>query len=249
MDYLKLENIHFSYQDKNILKNIDININRGESITIFGPNGSGKTTLLKIILGILKPEKGGVYLNKENIFKFDERKRAKIFSYVPQKVYTFFPMSTFDYLILGRTPYINGFVKKEDKEIVLEWIDRFKIKHLKDINFQLLSEGEKQLITLIRTFIQQSEIIILDEPLTHLDLKYRFKILNLLKKIKDYKKTIISVFHDLESIREISDRVILIKNGEIQKIGEVNKILTEDNLTALFDENFSNFTKLDSLFL
>ncbi|MGQ9845673.1 MAG: ABC transporter ATP-binding protein, partial [Caldisericia bacterium] len=238
MDYLQVKDLHFSYQDKKILKEINISINKKESVTIFGPNGSGKTTLLKIILGILKPEKGGVYLNKENIFKFDERKRAKIFSYVPQKVYTFFPMSTFDYLLLGRTPYINGFVKKEDKEIVLEWIDRFNIRHLKDVNFQLLSEGEKQLITLIRTFIQQSEIIVLDEPFTHLDLKYRFKILNLLKKIKEFGKTIISVFHDLASIREISDRVILLKNGKIQKIGEVNKILTEDNLIDLFDENF-----------
>lgn len=238
MNYLEIKDIYFSYKDKEILKDINIKIDKGESITIFGPNGSGKTTLLKIILSILKPLKGEVFFKEKNIFEFDERRRAKIFSYVPQKINTFFPMSTFDYLILGRTPYINGFIKKEDREIVSNWIEKFKIGHLKDLNFQFLSEGEKQLITLIRTFIQESDVIILDEPLTHLDLKYRMKILELLKKIKLSGKTIISVFHDLESIRYISDRVILLKNGEILKVGKIYDIITEKNLTNLFEETF-----------
>ncbi len=238
MNYLEVKDIYFSYKDKEILKNINMTINKGESITIFGPNGSGKTTLIKIILSILKPLKGEVFFKGENILNFDERRRAKIFSYVPQKVTSFFPMSTFDYLILGRTPYINGFIKKDDRELVSCWIEKFNIGHLKDLNFQFLSEGEKQLITLIRTFIQESEIIILDEPLTHLDLKYRMKILELLKKIKLSGKTIISIFHDLESIKYISDRVILLKNGEILKIGKVYDIITQENLTNLFEENF-----------
>lgn len=249
MYYLEIKDIYFSYQSREILKNINISINKGESITIFGPNGSGKTTLLKIILGILRPDEGRIFFRDKDILKFSERERAKIFSYVPQKVYTFFPMSTFDYLVLGRTPYINGFIKKEDKEVVLNWIEKFNLDYIKNLNFQFLSEGEKQLITLIRTFIQGSEVIILDEPLTHLDLKYRFKILNILKKIKEMGKTIISVFHDLESIKNISDRVVLIKNGEILKIGEVDKILTKENLITLFDENFINFTKIESPFL
>lgn len=238
MDYFVINKLFFSYYKKEILKNINLVINKGESISIFGPNGSGKTTLLKIILSILKPQKGEIFLEGSNVFKFKEKERARKFSYVPQKVSSFFPMSTFDYLILGRVPYINGFIKKEDKEIVLNWMEKMGVMHLKDENFQLLSEGEKQLITLIRTFIQESEIIILDEPLTHLDLKYKFKILDILKKIKEMGKTIISVFHDLESIKYISDRVVLIKKGEILKVGEVKDVITKENLTNLFEEKF-----------
>lgn len=239
MGFLEIKEIYFSYLDKEILKNINIKINEGESLVIFGPNGSGKTTLLKIILSILKPKRGEVLYKKENIYKFNEKRRAKIFSYVPQKVNSNFPMSTFDYLILGRTPYINGFIKKEDREIVLNWIEKFNLNYIKDLNFQFLSEGEKQLITLIRTFIQESEIILLDEPLTHLDLKYKFKILNLLKQIKKMGKTIISIFHDIESTKFISDRVILIKNGEIIKDGKTEEILTKDILSNLFEESLS----------
>ncbi len=239
MDYLVVNKIFFSYNKKEFIKNINLVINKGESISIFGPNGSGKTTLLKIILSILKPQKGEIFLEGKNVFKFKERERAKKFSYVPQKVSSFFPMSTFDFLILGRVPYINGFIRKEDREIVLNWMEKMGVMHLKDQNFQFLSEGEKQLITLIRTFIQESEIIVLDEPLTHLDLKYKSKILELLKEIKKMDKTIISIFHDLESIKYISDRVVLLKNGEILKDGEVNDILTKDNLTQLFEENIS----------
>lgn len=235
--YLEIKNVSFSYKNKEVLKNISFSVKKGESISIFGPNGSGKTTLLKVILGILKPQKGSVYFNGIDIFKISERERGKIFSYVPQKVNIFFPLKTFDYLLTGRAPYIDGFVKKEDKEIVLYWMEKFNITHLKDINFQILSEGEKQLLTLIRTLIQETEIIILDEPLTHLDLKFKFKILNLLKELKSSQKTIISVFHEINSIKYLCDKIILLKNGVLKKYGEVKNLVKIEEIINLFEEN------------
>ncbi|MDI6860697.1 MAG: ABC transporter ATP-binding protein [Caldisericia bacterium] len=235
--YLEIKNVSFSYKNKEVLKNISFTVKKGESISIFGPNGSGKTTLLKVILGILKPQKGGVYFNGIDIFKISERERGKIFSYVPQKVNIFFPLKTFDYLLTGRAPYIDGFVKKEDKEIVLYWMEKFNITHLKDINFQILSEGEKQLLTLIRTLIQETEIIILDEPLTHLDLKFKIKILNLLKELKSSQKTIISVFHEINSIKYLCDKIILLKNGVLEKYGEVKNLVKIEEIINLFEEN------------
>ena len=236
-NYLEIKDVSFSYQKREILKNISFSVKKGECISIFGPNGSGKTTLLKVILGIIKPKNGSVYFNGVNIFKISERDRGKIFSYVPQKVNVYFPLKTFDYLLIGRAPHINGFVKKEDKDIVFYWMEKFNVSYLKDINFQILSEGEKQLITLIRTLIQETEIIILDEPLTHLDLKYKVKVLNLLKELKDNRKTIISVFHELDSIKYLSDKVIFLKNGVIEKFGEVRDLIKKEEIINLFEEN------------
>jgi iron complex transport system ATP-binding protein len=138
--------------------------------------------------------------------------------------------------LLGRAPYINGFAKREDKEIVLMWMEKFNLMHLKDINVQFLSEGEKQILTLIRTIIQESEIILLDEPLIYLDLKYKSKILNLLKELNISGKTIISVFHDIESIKFLSKRVIFLKNGRIEKIGNVEDLIKSNEINSLFDE-------------
>jgi len=235
--FLEVKNVSFSYKDKKILNNISFSVKKKESITIFGPNGSGKTTLIKIILGILKPSLGNVYYKGIEISRISERERGKIFSYLPQKVNVIFPLTTFDYLLLGRAPYINGFVKKEDREIVLYYMEKFNVIDLKDVNFQNLSEGEKQIITLIRTVIQGSEIIVLDEPLTHLDLKFRAKVLNFLKNLKEGGKTIISVFHELEAIKYLSDRVIFIKNGWVKKIGSVEELIRKEEINSLFDES------------
>lgn len=235
--YLEIKDVSFFYKDREILKNINFYVEKGDTISIFGPNGSGKTTLLKILIGILKPQKGSVYFKDIDIFKINERMRGKIFSYVPQKVNIFFPLTTFDYLLTGRAPYINGFAKKEDKEIILYWMEKFNITHLKEINFQLLSEGEKQLLTLIRTLIQETEIIVLDEPLTHLDLKYKIKVLNLLNELKLSGKTIISVFHEIDSIKFLSNKVIFLKNGRLEKFGRVEELLIKEEIINLFEEN------------
>lgn len=235
--YLEIKDVSFFYKDREILKNINFCVEKGDTISIFGPNGSGKTTLLKILIGILKPQKGSVYFKDIDIFKINERMRGKIFSYVPQKVNIFFPLTTFDYLLTGRAPYINGFAKKEDKEIILYWMEKFNITHLKEINFQLLSEGEKQLLTLIRTLIQETEIIVLDEPLTHLDLKYKIKVLNLLNELKLSGKTIISVFHEIDSIKFLSNKVIFLKNGRLEKFGRVEELLIKEEIINLFEEN------------
>lgn len=236
---LELREIYFSYMDKKILENINFSVFKGECLSLFGPNGSGKSTLIKIILGILKPQKGDVLYKNVSIFKINERERGRIFSYVPQRINVYFPLSTFDYLLLGRAPYINGFVKREDKEIVLNLMEKFKILQLKNINFQLLSEGEKQLITLIRAVIQESEIIVLDEPLTHLDLKYKSKILNLLKELKNQGKTIITVFHDIESIKFLSDKIVFIKSGHIEKYGNIENLINKEDIKSLFEEEIT----------
>ncbi len=233
---LDINNIHFSYRrGVEVLKGVSFSLLKGESLTIFGPNGSGKSTLIKIILGFMKPDEGSVKFEGREILKLKSRERARILSYVPQRPNLTFPLTVFNYVLLGRTPYINGFVRKSDYDKVLYWMDRVGILHLKDRDFLSLSEGEKQLALLSRVLSQETPIILLDEPLSHLDLRFRTRILKILLEVKGEGKSMISVFHHLSSVKLLSDRVIFLKNGRILKEGVKEEVITPENINLLFD--------------
>lgn len=233
---LDINNIHFSYRrGVEVLKGVSFSLLKGESLTIFGPNGSGKSTLIKIILGFIKPDEGSVKFEGREILKLKSRERARILSYVPQRPNLTFPLTVFNYVLLGRTPYINGFVRKSDYDKVLYWMDRVGILHLKDRDFLSLSEGEKQLALLSRVLSQETPIILLDEPLSHLDLRFRTRILKILLEVKGEGKSMISVFHHLSSVKLLSDRVIFLKDGRILKEGVKEEVITPENINLLFD--------------
>jgi len=233
---LDVNNIHFSYRrGVEVLKGVSFSLLKGESLTIFGPNGSGKSTLIKIILGFIKPDRGIVKFEGRNTLKLNSRERGRIFSYVPQRPSLSFPLTVFNYVLLGRTPYINGFVRKSDYDKVLYWMDRVGILHLKERDFLSLSEGEKQLALLSRVLSQETPIILLDEPLSHLDLRFRTRILKILLEVKREGKSMISVFHHLSSVKFLSDRVILLKNGRVLKEGMKKEVITPENINLLFD--------------
>ncbi len=233
---LDINNIHFSYRrGVEVLKGVSFSLLKGESLTLFGPNGSGKSTLIKIILGFIKPDEGSVKFEGREILKLKSRERARILSYVPQRPNLTFPLTVFNYVLLGRTPYINGFVRKSDYDKVLYWMDRVGILHLKDRDFLSLSEGEKQLALLSRVLSQETPIILLDEPLSHLDLRFRTRILKILLEVKGEGKSMISVFHHLSSVKLLSDRVIFLKNGRILKEGVKEEVITPENINLLFD--------------
>ncbi|MCD6168641.1 MAG: ABC transporter ATP-binding protein [Caldisericia bacterium] len=233
---LDINNIHFSYRrGVEVLKGVSFSLLKGESLTIFGPNGSGKSTLIKIILGFIKPDEGSVKFEGREILKLKNRERARILSYVPQRPNLTFPLTVFNYVLLGRTPYINGFVRKNDYDKVLYWMDRVGILHLKDRDFLSLSEGEKQLALLSRVLSQETPIILLDEPLSHLDLRFRTRILKILLEVKGEGKSMISVFHHLSSVKLLSDRVIFLKDGRILEEGVKEEVITPENINLLFD--------------
>lgn len=233
---LDINNIHFSYRrGVEVLKGVSFSLLKGESLTIFGPNGSGKSTLIKIILGFIKPDEGSVKFEGKEILKLKSRERARILSYVPQRPNLTFPLTVFNYVLLGRTPYINGFVRKSDYDKVLYWMDRVGILHLKDRDFLSLSEGEKQLALLSRVLSQETPIILLDEPLSHLDLRFRTRILKILLEVKGEGKSMISVFHHLSSVKLLSDRVIFLKDGRILEEGVKEEVITPENINLLFD--------------
>lgn len=235
---LKVKDIFAGYDKKIVLKNINFEIEKGEFCGIIGPNGSGKTTLLKILAKILKPFSGEIYINDCEISKIHFKKFSKIVSYLPSSIDIHFSYTVEEIILFGKYPDI-GKIKKIKKDENFEIIcEIFQIKDLLSRKIWELSDGEKQRVFLSQTFIQNTEIVLLDEPISHLDIGYQFKIMDIIKKInRESKKTIISIFHDLNIASEYCDKLLLVLNGEIYSKGTPDKVLTFENIEKVYNTN------------
>lgn len=239
MDYqLSVERLSFSYELKKVLEQVDMNIKKGSFFCIVGPNGSGKSTLLKVISAALKPQKGVVYLEGRNINNMKSRSLAKLLSFVPQNTSLEFDFKVSDVVLMGRYPYVNKLKgeTQEDLEIAEKAMEYTNTTHLKDRSFMELSGGERQRVILAQALAQEPEILILDEPVSHLDLQHQVEILNLIKKMcVDRKLTAIAVLHDLNMASAYSDNIVMMKDGEVKRQGTPYETLTASGIKEIFN--------------
>ena len=225
------------------LNNINLNIYENQINTIIGKNGSGKSTLLSIMTKYLKPKKNQLIIEQKDILDINYKKLSKLVSIAPQINNIYEDMLVYDYLELSRSPYANflGFLNKEDKNKILEIAKTLKIEHLLYKKFNELSGGERQKIVLSSCLIQDTKIIIMDEPLTFLDLKNQLEIIELIQDLKNkYNKTIILVLHELEFAFNISDFISIIDNGTI--------VLSDKPINVLTNQNMKNYFNIDANF-
>lgn len=242
MAIITLSNISFRYSENNEFKNftienLDLSIEKGEFISIMGPNGSGKSTLIKIIANILEPIQGKTHLFNKQYKNFKRNDFAKHVAFVPQNSGTNFPYSLYEIVMMGRSPYLNfmGMETKKDHELVMETLEILEIDHLKDKGINEVSGGEAQRSLIARAIVQQPEILLLDEPSTHLDIKHQLTIFQLLKEFNIQKKlTILLISHDLNLSYNYSSRVLMMKAGKILYDSSPKEILTEENIMDVF---------------
>ena len=235
---IRVEKLSFSYDVKKVLEQINMEINKGSFFCIIGPNGSGKSTLLKVISAALKPQKGVVYVEGIDISHIKNRSVAKLISFVPQNTSLEFDFKVSDIVLMGRYPYINKFIgeKQEDLELAEKAMQYTNTLFLKDRSFMELSGGERQRVILAQALTQNTEILILDEPVSHLDLQHQMEILNLIKKMcVDKKLTAITVLHDLNLASAYSDYIVMMRNGEIKRQGTPFETLTASGIKEIFD--------------
>jgi iron complex transport system ATP-binding protein len=228
MSFLKVEDLISGYKEGFKLNNVSFSIEKTNFCGIIGPNGSGKSTLLKTIAGILMPENGKILLNNEDINSMDTKIRSQKIAYVGQFIENK-ELKVFDYVIMGRLPYFKSlqvFETKEDIEIVNYYLNLFGIYEYKDRFLFELSGGQQQLVSICTALVQTPDLLLLDEPTAHLDLKYQIDILDLLYSLHENSKlTIITVFHDLNLASEYCDYLILLKKGEIIERGHPEKVI------------------------
>ena len=243
MDYknniLKIENIGFSYENNHqeTISNISFSVCRGEFLGIIGPNGSGKTTLLKLISGILKPSRGKIIAFEQELANLSIEKIAQFTSVVPQETSVIFDFKVKEVVFMGRLPFISRINGEtiDDYKISRQAMEITKSLSLSEKNIHEISGGEKQRVFIAKALAQTPQLLLLDEFTSHLDLNFKYEMLNLLKKsLTENSLSIISVFHDLNLASIASHRLILLNEGKIVKIGTPQEVLNEENLQRVY---------------
>lgn len=228
---LEIKDLSLKIGKKQILSHINFMLKANEILCILGKNGGGKSSILKCLLGIWDNYSGEVLVEGNNIAHLGYKQRARIFSYVPQSCNIAFPFSLLEVVMMGRFCHSNLNYTNKDKEIALKSLELLGIASLKDTKFYNLSGGQKQLGLFARALSQDSEIMILDEPISALDLG---ACANLLHIIQNLNKTIILTSHRPEQCF-IAHKVCLIKNGEILAFGDTQPTLETRNINAIYD--------------
>ena len=183
---LEVKDLSFSYNSRSkVLEGVSFDIEKGEIFSVLGPNGSGKTTLLKCLNGILKPPSGKINLENIDISRLSVSELAKHIAYVPQIHRPVFSYTVLDIVAMGRNPYIGDFSLpgKKDTDIAIEKLKLLEICHLKNRSYTDLSGGEMQLVMIARALTQEPEILLLDEPISHLDFRNQIRVMQIVKKL------------------------------------------------------------------
>jgi iron complex transport system ATP-binding protein len=234
---LRICGINCYYGSVKVLENVSFSINAGEFAGLLGPNGSGKTTLLRTISRVLKPKVGAVYLNEADIYRMRSREVAKNIAVVPQDAAMDFDFTALDVVLMGRHPYMGrfGMGNEEDLAVVRRAMELTNTWHLAERCINELSGGERRRIIIARALAQEPKVLLLDEPTTHLDIGNQLEIMDLLKELCAKKGLIVlAVFHDFNLASRYCDYVILLDKGKIVSIGDVDEVLTRENIKKVF---------------
>ena len=240
---IKIENLTAGYGKKEVIKDFSIEIKKGEMISIIGPNGVGKSTLLNTVRNEIKAIRGKVLFKKDNgeftdIKDLKDNERARLIAQVSTEKIRSEMLLSREVVDLGRYPYTNrfGVLSDEDKRIVDLAIDRVGARDLLDKEFIRMSDGEKQIIMLARAIAQEPQVLILDEPTSYLDIRYKIRIMKVLKKLVSEKEICcIMSLHELELARYISDRILSVNRDGTIENKDIDHTFNEENIKNLYD--------------
>lgn len=235
---MDIKQLAFSYDEKKSFINIEnLEISDGKITTIIGPNGSGKSTLLALISGILKADKGGVYLEEKQISEISSKDLAKKVAVVHQQNEAPGHYTVRQLVKVGRFPYRKGLAgyTAEDDNAVDAAIKETALIEQEDRGINELSGGQRQRAWLALSLAQDTEYLLLDEPTTYLDLHHQLEILSTVTQLNEqHSKTIIMVLHDLNHAMQYSDEIIVMKEGQIIAQGDPNVIMTKELVNDVF---------------
>jgi iron complex transport system ATP-binding protein len=237
MERLRAEQLHLAYQDRSIVENLNLSIPEGKITALVGSNGSGKSTILKAMARILKPVQGAVYLDGEAIHKQPTKQVARQLAILPQGPESPAGLTVRELVSYGRFPYQKGFGTQtsEDKRMI-EWsIHVTGMAELADRTVDNLSGGQRQRAWITMALAQGTDILLLDEPTTFLDMAHQLEVLMLLQKLnREEGRTVIMIVHDLNHAARFAHHMVAIRQGLVVKEGTPRQVMTPEVLDVVF---------------
>lgn len=235
--YFKTEKLSVGYHGIPLIEEIEFGIHKGEILTLIGPNGAGKSTILKSIARQLEPLGGAVYMEKRDLAGFSRQQLSQSMSVVlTDKIRTEL-MTCEDVIETGRYPYTGrfGVLSREDHRAVEEAMELVHVTELRDQDFSKISDGQRQRVMLAKGLCQEPDIIVLDEPTSYLDVKYKLEFLSILQELRKQKNiTVIMSLHELDLAERVSDKILCISGKYVERFGTPEEIFKEGYISKLF---------------
>ena len=232
---LVTHNLGFSYGGKQVLSQIEMELSPGRMVCLAGPNGSGKSTLLRCLDRILRPKQGQVLIDNQDIKSLAPRELARRVAYVPQSASQNLHFTVFEAVMMGRKPFLDFRVKEDDRREVHRVLAMMNLKEMADRFYDELSGGERQKVLIARALAQGSQILLLDEPTSNLDLRYQLEVAELLTRLKkEHNLILVLALHDLNLAARYADHVVMLHQGGIFAQGSAAEVLNRENIRVVY---------------
>lgn len=224
------------YGKKAVVEKVSVNIHRGKITSFIGPNGAGKSTLLSMVSRLMDADTGEVLLDKNKVKEMKSNEFAKRVAILKQSNFMNVKLTIRELVGFGRFPHCRGRLQEEDELMVEKALEYMGLTEMQDAYLDELSGGQRQRAFIAMTIAQDTDYILLDEPLNNLDMKHSVQIMKILRQlVDDLGKTVVIVLHDINFASVYSDRIVALKNGKIVKDGPTNDIINSESLREIYD--------------
>ncbi|HUL70101.1 MAG TPA: ABC transporter ATP-binding protein [Gemmatimonadales bacterium] len=230
---LRLDDVYAGVPERLIVSAVSLEVHPGEIVGLLGPNGSGKSTLLRCVYRVLRPVRGTIELDGENVWALSQREAARRIAAVVQEPASDFDLTVWDVVSMGRSPHLGMLdrTRARDEELIAAALDRVEALHLAARRVETLSGGEKQRVLLARALAQEGRLLVLDEPTNHLDIRHQLELVQLLRALG---LTALTALHDLNLAATYCDRIYVLNTGSLVAGGTPEEVLTPSLVTTVF---------------
>lgn len=239
---LEVRNLQKYYDDGyHAVRGVSFSIPSGMLVGLIGPNGCGKSTMMKCINRMHDPSSGDILIDRESVLNKTPADIAKIVSTVPAELRNSFGLTVYETVMLGRYPYLKNvwWETENDESVVEDALRKFGVLHLQDRQLNMLSSGEMQRVLIAKAYVQEPRLMLVDEPTSHLDMKYKLDVMEYLNAMVKKDMTVLVAEHDISLMARYCDLCIIMKKGEIVAIGKPKEIINPDLIREVYDVDAS----------